>query len=168
MKAIAKVRLVRGNVAFFDTRTKIHLTISNPTATIYEDMDVTRIRRAVKNGVLSLVYGTLVPQSESEAAEQARQEAVSAQESANPPAADVKPEQPAEVTEIPHTPENPMVFSDEVKYEEGTGEGIREGVELPADGVERMVVLGETEELSTAEEEPGEVAEEKKGRKKKK
>lgn len=168
MKAIATVRLVRGNVAFFDTRTKIHLTISNPIATVYDNMDATRIRRAVKKGILSLVSGSLVPQSESEAAEQARQEAVSAQEPVNAPAPAVEPEQPAEAPEIPHTPENLMVFSDEVKYEEGTGEGVKEGVELPADGVERTVELGGIEEPETAEEESEEVTEEKKGRKKKK
>lgn len=59
MKEIAIVKLAPGKVAFYDEYTKIHLTLSNPTAKIYEGMNLKRIKNSVKFGVLQVVVGSL-------------------------------------------------------------------------------------------------------------
>mgnify|MGYP006957395531 FL=1 len=60
MKEIATVKLAPGNVAFYDELTKIHLTLSNPYAKIYEGMNLKRIKASVKYGTLRVVVGSLV------------------------------------------------------------------------------------------------------------
>lgn len=59
MKEIAVVRLAPGKVAYYDDYTKIHLTLSNPTATIYDNMNLKRIKNSVKFNVLQVVVGSL-------------------------------------------------------------------------------------------------------------
>lgn len=59
MKEIAVVKLAPGKVAFYDDYTKIHLTLSNPTASIYEGMNLKRIKNSVKFGVLQVLVGSL-------------------------------------------------------------------------------------------------------------
>lgn len=59
MKEIAVVRLAPGKVAFYDEYTKIHLTLANPSAKIYEGMNLKRIKNSVKFGVLQVVVGSL-------------------------------------------------------------------------------------------------------------
>lgn len=60
MKEIATIKLAPGNVAFYDEYTKIHLTLSNPYAKIYEGMNLKRIKASVKYGTLRVVVGSLV------------------------------------------------------------------------------------------------------------
>jgi hypothetical protein len=56
-KVIAVVRLAPGQVAFYDEKTGMHLTMGNPMKDVLDYMDTTRIKRAVKNKVLTLVHG---------------------------------------------------------------------------------------------------------------
>lgn len=56
---IATVKLAPGNVAFYDEYSKIHLTLSNPIAKVYEGMDLRRIRASVKSGTLRVLSGSL-------------------------------------------------------------------------------------------------------------
>lgn len=58
-KVIATVKLAPGKVAFYDEYSKIHLTLSNPIAYIYEGMDLRRIRMSVKSGTLRVLSGSL-------------------------------------------------------------------------------------------------------------
>lgn len=60
MKEIATIKLAPGNVAFYDEYTKIHLTLNNPYAKIYEGMNLKRIKASVKYGTLRVVVGSLV------------------------------------------------------------------------------------------------------------
>lgn len=58
-KIIATVKLAPGRAAFYDEYTKIHLTLSNPTAHVCEGMNLKRIKNAVKCGALRVLYGSL-------------------------------------------------------------------------------------------------------------
>lgn len=57
-KVIAVVRLAPGQVAFFDEKTSLHLTMSNPIGNVLDYFETTRIRRAVNNKILNLVQGS--------------------------------------------------------------------------------------------------------------
>lgn len=59
MKVIGKVKLARGEVAFYDEASKIHLTLSNPVAEIYDFTNTAAIKRAIKYRRLVLIEGTL-------------------------------------------------------------------------------------------------------------
>lgn len=64
-KVIATIQLAQGRVGFYDELSRIHLSIGNPTARVYSGTNCARLRRAVKDGVIRLVDGTLggdVPQ----------------------------------------------------------------------------------------------------------
>ena len=65
-KIIAIVRLARGEAAFYDEFTNIHLTLSNPEAAITNTMNTVRIKRAVENRVLRLVAGSFTVKEEKE------------------------------------------------------------------------------------------------------
>lgn len=56
---IAVVELAAGRVAFFDPISRVHLTLSNKQSVIYSHINTTAIKRAVKNGTLKLVQGSL-------------------------------------------------------------------------------------------------------------
>ena len=56
---IARVRLAKGRVGYFDELTRIHLTVSNPEKPVFAGMNTANIKRAVRSGVLRLVYGSL-------------------------------------------------------------------------------------------------------------
>lgn len=58
-KVIATVRLAAGRVAYYDDLTRIHLTINNPMASITENMNLTKLKKAVRNKSLTLVSGSL-------------------------------------------------------------------------------------------------------------
>lgn len=60
-KIIATIRLGAGNVGFFDELTRIHLTLINPYADVYSDMNTNRLKRALKYGTITLVNGSLTP-----------------------------------------------------------------------------------------------------------
>ena len=63
-KVIAIVTLGQGSTAYYDEITGMHLTLSNPTGYVYEDINFTGIKRAVKNKTLKLVNGTFNVQPE--------------------------------------------------------------------------------------------------------
>lgn len=56
---IATIKLAPGRVGFYDELSRIHLTLGAPTATIYSGTNCARLRRAVRDGVIKLVDGTL-------------------------------------------------------------------------------------------------------------
>ena len=58
-RVIATIRLAMGRVAYYDELTRIHLTIDNPIQEIYEGMNLTNIRKGVKNKSLTLLSGSL-------------------------------------------------------------------------------------------------------------
>ena len=57
-RIIAKIRLAKGEVAFYDELSRIHLTLSRPTADVYDYMNTAALRRAVMNKRITLVAGT--------------------------------------------------------------------------------------------------------------
>lgn len=56
---IATIKLAPGRVGFFDPLSRIHLTITNPTAHVHSGTNCAALRRNVRNGVLRLVDGSL-------------------------------------------------------------------------------------------------------------
>lgn len=60
-RIIAKIRLAKGEVAFYDELSRIHLTLSRPTADVYDYMNAAVLRRAIMNKRIILVAGTLLP-----------------------------------------------------------------------------------------------------------
>lgn len=63
MDVIGKVRLARGEVAFYDDLSRIHLTLSRPTANVLSTMNTASLRRGVQYKRLELIAGTLLPMS---------------------------------------------------------------------------------------------------------
>mgnify|MGYP000885235523 CR=1 FL=1 len=59
MENIALIRLAPGRVGFYDPLSRIHLTIGSPNAYVPSGTNCANLRRNVKNGVISLVDGTL-------------------------------------------------------------------------------------------------------------
>ena len=60
-KITATIKLVPGNRGFFDPLTGIKLNVSNRIGYIYEDYDVSNIRKAIKEGKIKIVGGKLPP-----------------------------------------------------------------------------------------------------------
>lgn len=58
-KAIATIKLAPGQVGFYDPLSRIHLTLGNPTATVYSGTNCAALRRNVKAGILRILDGTL-------------------------------------------------------------------------------------------------------------
>ena len=56
---IATIKLAPGRVGFYDELSRVHLTLGAPTAVIYSGTNCARLRRAVRDGVIKLVDGTL-------------------------------------------------------------------------------------------------------------
>lgn len=111
-KIIAIVRLARGESAWYDEFTNIHLTLSHPQENIIEGMNLVRIKRAVKNNVLTLVAGSLEEKVE-------KQEPHIVQESiTSEPETPKEPEKiPASETEKTETPENIEESSEKITPE---------------------------------------------------
>ena len=65
-KIIAKVCLAQGQVGFFDPLTNIHLTMTKPTAEIYQGMNTSRIKASIASKRLKLISGSLNPQEDIE------------------------------------------------------------------------------------------------------
>ena len=60
-KITATIKLVPGNRGFFDPLTGIKLNVSNSIGYIYEDYDVSNIRKAIKEDKIKIVGGKLPP-----------------------------------------------------------------------------------------------------------
>lgn len=58
-EVIATIKLAAGRVGFYDELSRIHLTLGAPTAHVYSGTNCARLRRAVRDGVIRLVDGTL-------------------------------------------------------------------------------------------------------------
>ena len=58
-RAIAKIRLAPGNAGWFDPLTNIYLTLSKKECFVYNDQDISNIRKAVKENKLVLKEGKL-------------------------------------------------------------------------------------------------------------
>ena len=58
-RAIAKIKLAPGNAGWFDTLTNIYLTLSKKECFVYNDQDVSNIRKAIKQNKLVLKEGRL-------------------------------------------------------------------------------------------------------------
>ena len=56
---IAKIRLARGNVGFYDSLTNIILTKAAPEAIIYSGKNTANIKKAIKEGKVVLKEGSL-------------------------------------------------------------------------------------------------------------
>lgn len=59
MQVIGIVRLGPGRVGYFDELTRIHLTLASPEKPVFNSMNTTNLKKAVKFGSLKLVSGTL-------------------------------------------------------------------------------------------------------------
>ena len=57
-KAIAKVKLAPGNVAWYDSLTNIYITLESPEAFVYEGDDLTNIKEAIRHNCVLLKEGT--------------------------------------------------------------------------------------------------------------
>ena len=60
-KITATIKLVPGNRGFFDPLTGIKLNVSNSIGYIYEDYNISNIRKAIKEGKIKIVGGSLPP-----------------------------------------------------------------------------------------------------------
>ena len=58
-RAIAKIKLAPGNAGWFDPLTNIYLTLSKKECFVYNDQDISNIRKAVKENKLVLKEGKL-------------------------------------------------------------------------------------------------------------
>lgn len=63
MNIIAIVKLGIGRAGYFDPISRVHLTIKNSTATIYDTMNTTGLQKALKSGTINLVSGSLTPET---------------------------------------------------------------------------------------------------------
>lgn len=60
---IATIRLMPGQVGFYDPLSQIHLTIGMPQRDVYAGTNVTQLRKSVKSGRLQLVSGSFGPEA---------------------------------------------------------------------------------------------------------
>lgn len=58
-RAIAKIKLAPGNAGWYDPLTNIYLTLSKKECFVYNDQDITNIRKAIKQNKLVLKEGRL-------------------------------------------------------------------------------------------------------------
>ena len=59
---IAKIKLMPGQVGFFDPLTNIHLTITSPVGYIYHGMNTSGIKRSVNSKRIEVIEGSLNPE----------------------------------------------------------------------------------------------------------
>lgn len=59
---IAKIKLMPGQVGFFDPLTNIHLTITSPVGYIYHGMNTSGIKRSVNSKRIEVIEGSLDPE----------------------------------------------------------------------------------------------------------
>lgn len=62
-KAIAVVKLAPGVIGYYDELSGLYLNMISPIGEVYDDMNYSKIKRAIMDRTLELVSGTLVPVS---------------------------------------------------------------------------------------------------------
>lgn len=133
MQILGIVRLAPGQVGYFDDLTRIHLTLANPEKPVIAGMNTTNLRRAVGNGSLKLVSGSLT-------VEPAAQAPAVAQATTPPPA------EPA------FTPEAGTVdINVDAKLAEITTDEVQEPADQEADPATQEEVATEAPEVTEAE-----------------
>ena len=60
-KAIAVVKLAPGVIGYYDELSGLYLNMISPIGEVYDDMNYSKIKRAIMDRTLELVAGTLVP-----------------------------------------------------------------------------------------------------------
>ncbi|MGL4877989.1 hypothetical protein [Paraclostridium dentum] len=58
-RPMAMIRINAGNPGWYDPLTNIHLTITRPTATVYEGANTTNIKNAIRHGLVFVIEGDL-------------------------------------------------------------------------------------------------------------
>lgn len=58
-KPIAMIKINAGNPGWYDPLTNIHLTISRPTAYVYEGSNVSNIKNAIKHRLINVIEGDI-------------------------------------------------------------------------------------------------------------
>lgn len=127
-RPIAKIRINAGNPGWYDPLTNIHLTITRPTATVYEGSNTTNIKNAITHKLLYVYEGSL------EVVKQEEVETVSLNEVREVPAqTEIIEEQPKQETietvieEVQEVTEEVVETTEEIVTEE-TIEAVKEEV----------------------------------------
>lgn len=60
-KSIAVVKLSPGVIGYYDEISGLYLSMASPIGEVYDDMNYSKIKRAIMDRTLELVAGTLVP-----------------------------------------------------------------------------------------------------------
>lgn len=58
-KAIAKIRLAPGNVAWYDPLSNVYLTLTSPEAFIYDDDNISSVKNGIRHNCIILKEGIL-------------------------------------------------------------------------------------------------------------
>lgn len=58
-KAIAKIRLAPGNVAWYDPLSNVYLTLTSPEAYIYDDDDISSVKNGIRHNCIILKEGKI-------------------------------------------------------------------------------------------------------------
>lgn len=58
-KAIAKIRLAPGNVAWYDPLSNVYLTLTSPEAFIYDDDNISNVKNGIRHNCIILKEGIL-------------------------------------------------------------------------------------------------------------
>ena len=59
MNIIGIIRLAKGQVGYYDEKTNIHLTLSNPVAQVYDIMNTENLKKSIRYKTIELVSGSL-------------------------------------------------------------------------------------------------------------
>ena len=125
-KIIAEVKLGIGQVAYFDDKTNIHLTLRKPNDYIYEHMDFSNIKKAIANKILILENGSL-------SLEEDKKDIETVINTANPIPSPVKPKVEVKVEDKKVEAKKEELIADtkteEVKVEEPKEEAKEEKIE---------------------------------------
>ena len=60
MNIIGIIRLAKGQVGYYDEKTNIHLTLSNPVAQVYDIMNTENLKKSIRYKTIELVSGSLI------------------------------------------------------------------------------------------------------------
>lgn len=175
-KVIATIKLAPGQVGFYDPLSRIHLTLGNPTATVYSGTNCATLRRNVKAGIIRILDGTLgndvAPFKIVKVGDKYKLASNSVEENKPVYAEDIAPEKEAEVQEQAPAAgiEIKPVITPEVKEEVAAEEPLEETVAEEVTAVEEAVEAEETADVEeeTVEETSEEVKTNKKKRSSKK
>lgn len=58
-KAIAKIKLAPGNVAWYDPLSNVYLTLTSPEAFIYDDDNISNVKNGIRHNCILLKEGNL-------------------------------------------------------------------------------------------------------------